>query len=303
MHAVDDLQTDNVRDVTRKYRPFGVAVVETMAAAQKDPRPRVRANAVSILFDACWFAGRPDVALQHLLRALDDPEADVVSRAADALAGFYLDERGVRAAVEAHAPRLRAATSSPDPITQAHAVSALEKLGERPPAESVLRAQNGAIRRRGVAQALAAHDVAALPSLVELARRDPDRGVRLDAIAAVGELAAPPVRDPLLSSLFADPDDAIADAALRAAAASHATALAADVRRVAAAPECNRTDAALVALAALGDKEAMPLVATHLADRGSDAKWDAKLALDALTGETRSLPDWQAWARARGYLK
>jgi NAD(P)-dependent dehydrogenase (short-subunit alcohol dehydrogenase family) len=61
----------------------------------------------------------------------------------------------VKTALAAHTQALRAATSSSDPIVQAPAVSALEKMGERPPAESMLRASNSAIRRRGIAQALA----------------------------------------------------------------------------------------------------------------------------------------------------
>ncbi|HMG52672.1 MAG TPA: HEAT repeat domain-containing protein [Kofleriaceae bacterium] len=304
MTAVDDLATDNIRDITRKYRPLGLDVVDVMVAAMRgDPRPRVRANAVSIVFDACYFAGHLDTALPYLLEALGDPDPDVESRAADVLAGWYLDHSGVRTAVTEHVPRLNAATSSTDRIVQAHAVSALEKLGQRPPAASMLHAQNGAIRQRGVTQALAAHDVEAVPLLVELARTDPELVVRVDAIAAVAELAAAGVRDPLLAALFDDPSDPVAAAAMRAAGTAKAAALAGDLRRVLTAPENNRTDTAIAALTALGDKPAVPAIAAHLGDRGSDAKWNAKLALDALVGETRSLPDWQQWARSQGYLK
>jgi len=94
--AVDDLATDNIRDITRKYRPLGLEVVDVMASAIKsDPRPRVRANAVSILFDACYFAGHADTALPYLLQALGDPDADVETRAADVLAGWFLDHSDV----------------------------------------------------------------------------------------------------------------------------------------------------------------------------------------------------------------
>jgi len=302
--AVDDLATDNIRDITRKYRPLGLEVVDVMASAIKsDPRPRVRANAVSILFDACYFAGHADTALPYLLQALGDPDADVETRAADVLAGWFLDHSDVRSVVTAHIPRLTAATSSPDRIIQSHAVSALEKLGQRPPAASVLRAQNAAIRQQGVAAALAAHDVDAVPLLVELAKGDPEVGVRVDAIAAVAELAAPAVRDPLLGALFDDASDPVADAAMRAAGTAKASGLADKLRRSLAAAENNRTDAAIVALTALGDKTAIPAIAAHMGDRGSDALWDAKQALDALVGETRSVPDWQQWARSHGYLK
>ena len=301
---MDDLATDNIRDITRKYRPIGLAVVDPMAEAiHSDPRPRVRANAVSILFDACYFAGHINVALPYLLEALRDADPDVEVRAADVLAGWYLDRPGVRATVMEHVTHLTAATGSPDRIIQAHAVSALEKLGQRPPAASMLRAYNGAIRQRGVAQAVAAHDVDAVPLLVELARSDPDLSVRVDALAALAELASPSVRDPLLAASFNDASDTVAAAAIRAAGSAKASGLLPDLRRVLGAPENNRTDAAIVALTALMDREAIPLVAAHLADRGSDAKWDAKLALDALVGETRSLPEWQQWAQARGYLR
>ncbi len=76
-----------------------------------------------------------------MLEALADPDADVLARAGDALAGFFLGDSKVKEALSQQAQALRAATSSPDLIVQAHAVSALEKMGERPPAESMLRAR------------------------------------------------------------------------------------------------------------------------------------------------------------------
>lgn len=302
--TVDDLATDNVRDLTRKYRPLGLSNVEPMAAAiLSDPRPRVRANAVSVLFDASYFAGHLEAALPSLLLALDDPHPDVTSRAADALAGWYRDHDGVRAALQAHIEHIRAATASSDAITQAHAVSALEKLGERPPVASILRAQNPAIRQRGVAQTVAAHDLDAVPILAELASTDPDAGVRLDAVRAVGELAVPRVRDPLLAGLFNDPSSPVADAAIRVAGSAQATALIPLLRQLLVAPLDNRTDAAIVALTALRDQEAISLIAAHLDDRSADVKWDAKLGLDGLVGVVRPLAEWQIWARKQGHLR
>jgi len=63
-----------------------------------------------------------------------------------------------------------------------------------------------------------------------------------------------------------------------------------------------RPAAAIAALTALRDTAAVPAIAAHLNDRSTDTKWNAKLALDALAGPARGLPEWQEWARGKGYL-
>jgi HEAT repeat protein len=303
MQDVDDLDTDNVQGIARKYRAQGLAVVDRVVAAMRsDARPRVRANAATVLLDIFYFSGQKEKARPYLLEALGDPSPDVLSRAADGLAGWFLDDPAVKAALATHTETLRAATSSSDPIVQAHAVSALEKMGERPPAESLLRASSSAIRRRGIAQALAAHDLTAVPALVDLARGDPEPVVRMEAIPVAAELAAPDVRDSLLGDLVADPGDGVANAAIKAAGDTQAAALAAKLEAIVAAPGANRTAAAIAALAALGDTAAVPMIAAHLDDRSTDTKWNAKLALDALAAPARGLPEWQDWARQKGYL-
>lgn len=303
MHDVDDLETDNVQGIARKYRAQGLAVVDRVVSAMRgDPRPRVRANAVTILLDLYYFTRQKDKARPYLVEALADPDPDVESRAADALAGWFLEDAAVKTALSAHSKTLRTATSSADPIIQAHAISALEKMGERPPAASTLRATSSAIRRRGIAQALEARDLMAVPTLVELARTDPEPVVRMEAIPVVAELAAPDVRDPLLGDLIGDPSDGVAIAAIQAAGVAHATALAPKIEKILAAPEGNRTAAAVAALAALGDDAAVPAIAAHLDDRSADTKMNAKVALDALVGPARDVPGWQAWAREKHYL-
>jgi HEAT repeat protein len=269
---------------------------------RSDPRPRVRANAVTVLLDVFYFHQEKAKARPYLVEALADPDPDVESRAADGLAGWFLDEADIKTAVSAHVKSLRAASSSPDPIIQAHAISALEKLGERPPASSMLRATNSAIRRRGIAQALDTRDLTAVPTLVQLARTDPETVVRLEAIPVVAELTAPDVRDGLLGDLLGDPEDGVASAAIRAAGTTGATALAPKIQAILAAPGGNRTDAAVAALGSLGVTAAAPAIAAHLNDKSSDTRWSAKLALDALVGPARDLPGWQAWARDKHYL-
>jgi HEAT repeat protein len=303
MQDVDDLDTDNVQGIARKYRAQGLVVVDRVVAALRtDARPRVRANAVTVLLDVFYFHQQLPSARPYLLEALGDPSPDVLSRAADGLAGWFLDDPAVKTALAAHVETLRAASSSSDPIVQAHAVSALEKMGERPPAESVLRASSSAIRRRGIAQALAAHDLTAVPALVDLSRGDPEPVVRIEAIPVAAELAAPDVRDSLLGDLVGDPSDGAANAAIKAAGDTQAAALAPKLEAILATSEGNRTAAAIAALAALGDTAAVPAIAAHLDDRSTDTKWNAKLALDALAGPARGLPQWQEWARGKGYL-
>lgn len=304
MQDVDDLDTDDVQGIARKYRAQGLAVVDRVAAAMRsDSRPRVRANAATVLLDLFYFAGQKDQARPYLLEALADASPGVVSRAADGLAGWFLDDPAVKTALASHVETLRKATSSSDPIVQAHAVSALEKMGERPPSASMLRASNSAIRRRGIAQALEAHDLTAVPALVDLARSDPELVVRMEAIPVAAALAAPDVRDSLLGDLVGDPNDGVANAAIKAAGDTGAMTLASKIEAILAAPEGNRAAAAVAALGALGDTVAVPAIAAHLGDKSTDTKWNAKLALDVLAGPARGLPDWQDWARGKGYLR
>jgi hypothetical protein len=147
-----------------------------------------------------------------------------------------------------------------------------------------------------------------VPTLIELARTDPEVVVRMEAIPAAAELAAPDVRDSLLGELFADPSDAVANVAIRTAGTVRAAALAPRLETILTAPEGARTDAAMAAIAALADAAAItdatavPAIAAHLDDRGTQTKWNAKLALDVLVGPPRDLISWQAWARTKHYL-
>jgi HEAT repeat protein len=261
----------------------------------------VRANAVTIIFDTSYFGGQMERARPYLLEALADPDPDVVARAADALAGWFLDDAEVKATLSTYVPVLRTATASVDSITQAHAVSALEKMGARPPAESMLRSSNAGLRRRGIEQAAKAQDLSAASMLITIARTDPVLVIRMEAIPVAAELAAPDVRDQFLGELIESTDDDVGAAAIRAAGATRATALAKKIEAVLSAVEGNRTGAAITALAALGDTDAAPAIAAHLNDH-FNTQLSAKLALDTLVGPARALPTWQAWAREKHYL-
>jgi HEAT repeat protein len=87
-----------------------------------------------------------------------------------------------------------------------------------------------------------------------------------------------------------------------AGAGSPRRSLASKLEAILATPEGNRAASAIAALTALGDTAAVPAIAAHLNDRSTDTKWNAKLALDALAGPARGLPEWQEWARGKGYL-
>jgi len=304
MHDVDDLETDNVQGIARKYRGFGTTVLDRMVTAMRgDPRPRVRANAVTIIFDICFFGKELARARPYLLEALADSDPDVLARAADALAGSFLDDPTVKTALSQRAPALRAATSSKDSIVQAHAVSALENMGERPAAESMLRASSSALRRRGIEQAAKAQDRSAVALLVELARHDPEALVRLEAIPVIAELASPDVRDPLLNELVGDPNDIVAIAAIKAAGNARVSVVQPKLEAILSAPGGSRTEAAVTALADLGAAGAAPKIAAHLDEGGTDTKLSIKHALDKLVGPPRAYTEWQAWAREKGYLR
>jgi NAD(P)-dependent dehydrogenase (short-subunit alcohol dehydrogenase family) len=89
---------------------------------------------------------------------------------------------------------------------------------------------------------------------------------------------------------------------IKAVGDAQAAALASKLEAILATPEGNRAASAIAALTALGDTAAVPAIAAHLNDRSTDTKWNAKLALDALAGPARGLPEWQEWARGKGYL-
>jgi HEAT repeat protein len=304
MHDVDDLETDNVQGIARKYRGFGTVVLDRMVTAMRsDPRPRVRANAVTVILDTCFFGKELARARPYLLEALADPDPDVLARAADALAGSFLDDQQVKAALSQRIPALRAATSSKDAIVQAHAVSALENMGERPPGESMLRASSSGLRRRGIEQASKAQDRASVPLLVDLARHDPEVLVRMEAVPVIAALASQDIRDPLLNELVDDPSDIVAIAAIKAVGAARAAVVQPKLEAILSAPGGSRTEAAVTALADLGAAGAAPKIAAHLDDRGTDTKLSIKHALDKLVGPTRAYTEWQAWAREKGYLR
>lgn len=304
MHAVDDLATDDVQGVGRAYRSEGPGAVDKLVAALRgDSRPRVRANAVTALLAIYVPSGAQEDARRYLLDALGDPDYDVQSRAAEGLAAHLIHEPGVREALTKHLPSLRAAAASPDHIVQAHAIGALEKMGERPPATAILTAHSSAIRRRGIEQAANARDAAAVPLLIEIALHDPEVVARMEAIPVAAQLASPEVRDAFLGPLIDDPEDAIANTASTAAGETGAVNIAERLRKVLAAPGGGRTNSAIVALAALKDKTAVPAIAAHLSDPGVAIPWDVKLALDVLVGPPRGLLEWQAWAQQEGYMR
>ena len=300
MHAVDDLMTDDVQGVARRHRYLGLDAV--IAAVRADPRPRVRANAVTVILDAMYFNGRLDDARGYLLDALSDPSPDVEARAADGLAGWFLEDASVKTALRQHVASLGEAATNPDPIVQAHAISALEKMGERPPPAAILAASNSAIRRRGIEQAMVARDASAVPLLIRLAHDDPEVVVRLEAIPVVAALASPDVRDAFLLTFIDGEENHLANEAIKAAGDTRATALVERLRAIVARHEAQRTGSAIAALAALRDTSSVPLIAALISDRSTDIRWNSKLALDVLVGPERGLLEWQAWAQQQGYL-
>ena len=303
MQEMDDLATDDVQGVARRYRDIGPSAVDKLVKAMRgDSRGRVRANAVTALADVLYHAGRIGDARPYLLEALRDQDPDVVARAADSLAGWLIGEPGVREALARRVPVLREAAGSPDVIVQLHAVTALQQMGEQPPVAGMLAASNAGLRQQGIDQAAKTRDAAAVPRLIELARHDPETFIRVAAIPVAAQLASPEVRDSFLAPLVDDAKTSVANAAIRAAGATGAVALAPRLRAIAAEPMGQRTNAAIVALAALGDQAAIPAIAGHLDDQSASVRTDVLAALNALVGEGRTLPDWQAWARERGYL-
>jgi hypothetical protein len=206
---MDDLVTDDVQGVGRKYRHAGPIEMDRLKAAlRSDPRGRVRANAVTALISRLVFSPRADELLPLLLRALDDGDPDVETRAAEGLAASFLSAPDVRPALARHADSLRAAVSSKDNIVQTHAVLALQGMGERPPTAALLAAISWANRRVGIEQAQATNDASVAPLLIQIGKSDPEVVIRMEAVPVAARLASPAARDAFLAALIggADPD-------------------------------------------------------------------------------------------------
>lgn len=128
MGDVNDLDTDDVGSVRQKYRQLPQASAPTMATLKKalehDPRPQVRANAVTALdalpimdlFGKGMFEQNRRDIRRYLIRALDDPSPQVMARAANALALHDLDDSGARASLQStcscYGPPSRTRTSA-----------------------------------------------------------------------------------------------------------------------------------------------------------------------------------------------
>lgn len=300
----DDLDTDDVQGVARRYRAIGRRAVPALVKAMRqDRRPRVRANAVTALDDVLYHesGGRESPeARTYLLEALRDPDPGVVARAAAALSARVPRDGEVRQALLGVRAVLAEATRSRDRIAQRHATLALGALSERPSAEGLLRSTDAELRRQGIAAA--AQDPAALPALLEVARRDPDALVRLEAIPVAARLAPAAERDALLRELLADPESTLAGAAATAAGAQGATALASVLREILRQPADLRLVPALGALGALRDQEAVPLIVALLSDGRATVRSSCAAALNAILAPTppRTYPEWVAWAQREG---
>ncbi|MCC6750963.1 MAG: HEAT repeat domain-containing protein [Deltaproteobacteria bacterium] len=184
-----------------------------------------------------------------------------------------------RPAVEALVSRLPAAVTA----------NANADAGEVPP-----EAECGALLR---ALALLGRPVVA--SVAPLLRHK-ERVVRLFACHLLGELAYPE-SVALLASARHDDDESVRQVAGRALRRFRELAelprlleeLLADLTN----PEVRPRQAAMDALAALGDSQVVPLVISQLADSDPRVVSSARSALVALTKQDhgQSLPDWQEW--------
>jgi HEAT repeat protein len=249
---MDDLATDDVQGVGRKYRYVSQYVIDNLERVlRSDPRGRVRANAVTALVSGCARVSCSDKVLPSLLRALEDRDPDVETRAADGLAGFYLHVPGVRPALARHVVSLRAAVSSRDFIVASHAISALKEMGERPPTGALLVAVGPSYREDGIEQAGATNDASVAPLLIQIAKADPEENLRTEAVPVAARLAAPAARDALLAALIdpAQPDHVVR-AAIQAAVDTGAVAVAPQLREIVLADPAGRRSGA-VALQAL----------------------------------------------------
>jgi HEAT repeat protein len=253
---MDELATDDVQAVGRKYRYAGPVEIDRLKEAlRSDPRGRVRANAVTALVSGLVLSPRKDDLRPILLRALDDRDPDVETRAADGLANWFLSDPGVGPALTRHVDSLRAAVSAKDHIVQTHAIWALKGMGERPPTAALLGAISSADRRQGIEQAKEIKDTSAVPLLVQIAKSDPELVVRMEAVPVAAQLAPPETRDAFLAALIdgAQPGHVV-EAAIRAAADTGAVAVVPRLRQILA--EQKSGDTAAAAAAALQTLEA-----------------------------------------------
>ena len=246
---MDELATDDVQGVGRRYQYAGQPEIDNLRAAlRSDQRGRVRANAVTALVSCFVFSPRKDELLPLLLRALEDRDPDVETRAAEGLAVSFLTAPDVRPALARHVASLRVAVASKDEIVQTHAIAALQQMGERPPTAGMLGAVNGEYRREGIEQAKATNDASVVPLLVQIAKADPEEVIRMEAVPVAARLAPPATRDAFLAALIdgAQPDHVV-EAAIQAAVDTGAVAVAPQLRQIASDRKSGRTAAAAVA--------------------------------------------------------
>jgi len=253
---MDDLMTEDVQGVGRKYRYAGPVEIDRLTdALRSDPRGRVRANAVTALVGHFVLSPHKDDVLPTLLRALEDRDPDVETRAADGLAGWFLNDPGVRPALDRHLDSLRAAVASKDHIVQTHAISSLQYMGLRPPIAGMLSAINGGHRREGIEQAQATNDASAAPLLIQIAKSDPEVVIRMEAVPVAARLASPAARDAFLAALLDDADPDVVLEAIKAAVETGAVAVVPQLRKVVSERKSgNIAAAAMVALQALEAK-------------------------------------------------
>jgi len=231
---MDELATDDVQGVGRKYRYAGPPEIDRLKEAlRSDPRGRVRANAVTALVSRFALTPRKEELLSILLRAVEDRDPDVESRAADSLAAWFLHDPGVRSALERHTDSLRASVASKDHIVQSHAITALQQMGLRPPATGMLTSMNGEYRREGIEQVKATNDTAMIPLLIQIAKTDPELVIRMEAVPVAAHLAPPATRDAFLSALLdpAQPPEVV-EAAIQAAVDTGAVAVIPQLRQI-----------------------------------------------------------------------
>jgi HEAT repeat protein len=314
VHEIDDLDTDDVGAVRKKYHDVTQTTADVISRLAKglreDPRSRVRANAATALdelpimdaFGKSVFAENRRDIRRYLLAALDDPDLMVVARAANALSLHDLNEENVRTTLQQHLGRIRAACAAPSERVADDALWTLRHMDEPLPLDLLLRSSNARFRDMGIEQAGISPDAAMVPPLIAIAERDPEPALRRRAIPVIAEQAPPAVRDALLQRLVEDPDEKVASEAIRAVIKMGMVSLIPQLRQLLGRSSGARLQATIRALGKLGDKASIADIAAHLG-ADPDARAECVLALDALVGPQRSLSEWQAWARQQGYLR
>lgn len=159
------------------------------------------------------------------------------------------------------------------------------------------------LREMGIEEAGVTLDRAAVPAIEAIAETDPVLDLRKQAIQNVTQLATPSERDSFLDRLLDDPNAQIAAEAASAAARTGPSDVLPHLRRMLTQTDPARVQAAIHALAKLGDRTAIPGIAAHMGDSNPVPRGEASFALDVLVGPPRSYVDWQAWAREKGYLR